>query len=94
MALALAVKKGSKLTVGSHRMEVVAVQGLHVTVACPGYSKVETILSDLERQQVFPDVWMSTSKSKNNDGRTRIVFEAPRIIQIMRDDHDTESTSR
>lgn len=87
MALALAVKKGSVLTVGSFRLEVRDVHGLHVTVACPGYSTKETVLSELERVQVFPDVWMSTSKSKHNDGRTRIVFEAPRSIQIMRVEH-------
>lgn len=82
MALALGVKKGSVLHVGASPLRVLSVQGSNVLV---NFGGKDTLVNELERQEVCKDVFLSTAKSKNNDGRTRLVFEAPQEIRIVRE---------
>ena len=84
MALALGIKSGSLIQVGLDLLKVLSVKGTTVEIQLEREKGVGLTVSDKERQQVFPDVWVSSAKSKRNDGQTRLVFEAPLSIQISR----------
>lgn len=84
MALALSVKTGCSVKVGDKEVKVVEIHGKSVVVEVSGK---RSLVTELERREVLPHVFLSTAKSKNSDGRTRLVFEAPKEIKIMRVEH-------
>lgn len=81
MALALSVKLGGKVLVGGEEIVVTEIKGMNVSLLA---QEKEFTVSDLERKEVLPQVWISTAKSKSTEGGTRLVFEAPRDIKIYR----------
>jgi hypothetical protein len=91
MALAIGVKKGSRLSVGDIGLEVLEVQGLKALVRLHPRAGGDIEVDDQERQQLIPQVFVSTAKSRNNDGRTRLVFEAPESIRILREEEHAHS---
>lgn len=85
MALAIGVKKGSKLKVGDDLLEVLDVQGLHVTIKMSYHQEGDAIVvTDQCRDKLQNQVFVSTARSANGTGRTRLVFEAPGFIRINR----------
>lgn len=87
MPLSLGVTIGSKIRVGADTLEVLDVQDAMDTKVRVG--KREFTITDLERQEVLPDVFISLGWSENTkDARfpnfSRLAIEAPRALRIER----------
>jgi sRNA-binding carbon storage regulator CsrA len=85
MALAIGVKKGSKLKIGSDTLEVLEVQGLNVTIKMSYHQPGKSLtVTDQMRDKLQNQVFVSTARSSGGAGRTRLVFEAPSQVKIYR----------
>lgn len=84
MALSLGVTKGSSIQVGGSIIEVVDVlHGTHVQVVI-GQQKF--LITDCERTEVLPNVFLScgVSEEKSFGSFSRIAIEAPKEVKIRR----------
>jgi sRNA-binding carbon storage regulator CsrA len=94
MALALGVRRGSKIKVGDIMLRVVSVEdgGKELKIEV---GKTEFIISDEERTEILPDVFVSCGVYDNvitnwdmpegySETHSRLTFEAPTSIPIHR----------
>jgi hypothetical protein len=86
MALAIGVRKGGVVFVGSHRLEVLSIVGLTMQVRTfpLGGTPSDLEVTELETIEVFPEVHICTARGKHKDGCIRLAFEAPNDIRIVR----------
>lgn len=87
MALAIGVKKGLVIFVGTERLEVLEVKGLEIHLRMSPEEGGDIWVDDQQATELYPQVMVSTARSKKDDGRTRLVFEAPRSIKITREEY-------
>lgn len=82
MALSLGVRKGSRILIGAHCLEVKAL--IHpnlVIVAIDGAEDI--VISDQLKTEILPDVTVYSGGGQSGSGN-RLAFDAPREISIRR----------
>lgn len=85
MALAIGVRKGSRIDIAGDVLEVKEIHGLNVSVAVAYPDQLlSLVVTDQCRDKLRNQVFVSTAKSKNGDGYTRLLFEAPAAVKISR----------
>lgn len=96
MALVIGVVAGSRIKITDNGRTYVKMLTVHEVrgplVACYLAGQEMQAVSDLERTEIVADVFVSAARGKNKDGRTRLLFEAPRHIQIKQEpEHESVS---
>lgn len=96
MALSIGVSKGSKLTVGDIKLEVLDhLHGEVVYISCeyPDKSMKKYTVGELERVEIGPEIYVFCGKSsslENINKPPRLAFEADRSVIIKRVDKTSE----
>lgn len=95
MALSIGVREGSKIQVGKNLLSVKQIDDsrrIHIL-----YGKQEHLITDEERTEVEPDVFISCgikSDRPTNYNFSRLAFEAPRSVEIHRIREDDDQPAR
>ncbi|MFY9724638.1 MAG: hypothetical protein WB579_00530 [Bryobacteraceae bacterium] len=82
MALSLGVKKGSKILVGDHCVQVKNMVPPDMIVISVDDGE-EVLVSDQYKSQILPDVLVFSGIGQNGGGN-RLAFDAPKSIKIKR----------
>ena len=84
MALSLGVHKGTVLRVGGDLVRVAALgPGVRAVLEVQGKAGQFLVTED-QRTEVVPKVYVSFGRNSNNNPSPRLCFEAPREISITR----------
>lgn len=87
MALSMGVSVGSKIIIGNgvadeRMMRILDTTNGIVNLQMDDGKKF--IITDFERTEILPNVFVSLGMKKGETSNTRLAFEAPREIQITR----------
>lgn len=84
MALVLSLKLDEIFMVSGRRVTVTAIEHENL-LTLTRYDGKEFVITDMESTEIMPDVFVS-SADFYKWGQVRIAIEAPRSIEIMRED--------
>jgi hypothetical protein len=82
MALSLGVRKGSKITVGKHEVEVKDIIQSNLIMVSVDQGD-DVLISDQKQTEILPDVFVFSGVGASGSGN-RLAFKAPREIAIRR----------
>jgi hypothetical protein len=85
MALVIGVTVNSVIRVGKDTLRIDQIRGTVVRARLQAaHGEEEFVFEESFTQEILPTCFVSSARGKNEDGRIRLVFEAPKHITIKK----------